>query len=126
MNKFLKVSMVFLLFVFVGSMAAPAQTYSVADKYFYTKVKASHILVDTKEEALSIKQKLDKGEDFSTLAQKYSKCPSGQDGGDLGYFARGTMVKDFETAAFNLKPGEISQPVRTQFGWHLIKVFDKQ
>lgn len=89
-------------------------------------VRASHILVSTKEEALSIKAKIDKGESFESMAQKYSKCPSGKNGGDLGYFGRGEMVPSFETAAFDLPIGKVSDPVQTQFGWHLIKVTDKE
>lgn len=91
-----------------------------------TSVRASHILVDTKAEAQTLKNKIDKGESFEALAKKYSKCPSGQNGGDLGYFRRGDMVKEFEDSAFSLPVGEVSQPVKTQFGWHLIKVTDKR
>lgn len=91
-----------------------------------TSVKASHILVNTKEEADSIKSRIDKGECFETLAKQYSKCPSGESGGDLGYFERGQMVKPFEDAAFSLPTGQVSQPIKTQFGWHIIKVYDKK
>lgn len=85
-------------------------------------VRASHILVDTKQEAESLKTRIEKGESFETLAQEYSKCPSGRQGGDLGYFERGQMVPEFDQAAFSLPVGQISEPVQTQFGWHLIKV----
>lgn len=91
-----------------------------------TSVKASHILVDTKAEANLIKSKIDNGESFEALAKKYSKCPSGQEGGNLGYFERGQMVPEFEDAAFDLPVGKVSEPVHTQFGWHLIKVYDKK
>ncbi len=91
----------------------------------YNFVKAKHILVDTKAEATQIKTDIDEGGKFEYYAQKYSKCPSGRQGGDLGYFRRGQMVKPFEDAAFNGEVGKVSEPVKTQFGWHLIKVVDK-
>lgn len=91
-----------------------------------SSVNASHILVNTKAEADLIKSKIDNGESFETLAKKHSKCPSGQNGGSLGYFERGQMVKPFETAAFDLAAGKVSDPIKTQFGWHLIKVYDKK
>ncbi len=86
------------------------------------EVQASHILVDTEEEAKKIKEQLDKGADFATLAKEKSKCPSAPRGGDLGSFGKGRMVPEFEKVAFALKVGEISAPVKTQFGWHIIKV----
>lgn len=97
-------------------------------------VKASHILVkaDSEDQAQAqskineIKVKLANGEDFAALAQAHSACPSGQKGGDLGFFGPGSMVKPFEEAAFALKPGEISDVVSTQFGLHLIKVTETQ
>lgn len=89
-------------------------------------VKANHILVKTKQEAYSIKAMLDKGAKFEDLAKKYSKCPSGQSGGDLGFFGRGEMVPEFEKAAFELPIGKVSEPIQTPFGWHLIKVIDKE
>ena len=89
-------------------------------------VRASHILVDSKSQADELKARIDKGESFETLAKLYSKCPSGEQGGDLGYFSRGQMVKSFEDAAFSLPVGAVSEPVRTQFGWHLIKVYAKR
>jgi len=90
------------------------------------QVKASHILVDTEEKALEIKKQLDEGADFAELAKSESSCPSASRGGDLGYFTRDTMVPEFANAAFALKVGEISEPVKTQFGWHIIKVTDKK
>lgn len=106
---------------------SPASAADVAvAKQSYTSVRAAHILVDTKSEAQSLKNKIDSGESFESLAKKYSKCPSGQNGGDLGYFSRGQMVKPFENAAFDLPVGMVSAPVQTQFGWHLIKVYDKK
>lgn len=96
------------------------------EHYCVTSVKASHILVDSKEEALAIKNKIDNGAIFEEMAKKYSKCPSGQEGGDLGYFERGQMVKSFEDSAFSLPLGKVSEPVKTEFGWHLIKVYNKK
>ena len=87
-----------------------------------TEVRASHILVDTKEEAETLRKEILAGKDFAAVAKESSKCPSGAQGGDLGYFGKGMMVPEFEQAAFNLPVGEVSEPVKTQFGWHLIKV----
>ena len=77
-------------------------------------------------EIAKIQQKLKDGQDFATLAREHSQGPSAKNGGDLGYFGRGQMVKPFEDAAFALKPGQVSEIVETQFGYHLIKVVDKQ
>ncbi|SFA47264.1 foldase protein PrsA [Anoxybacillus pushchinoensis] len=91
------------------------------------KVKASHILVDDEKTAKEIKAKLEKGEDFAKLAKEYSKdTGSAQNGGDLGWFGPGKMVEEFEKAAYALNKGEISEPVKTQFGYHIIKVTDKE
>ena len=90
------------------------------------EIKASHILVDSEEDAKKIKARIDKGEDFGTVAKEVSKCPSAPRGGDLGYFGKGKMVPEFEKAAFALKNGEVSAPVKTQFGWHIIKVTDRK
>lgn len=84
------------------------------------KVSASHILVPTLNEAVEVKNKLNEGTDFATLARKVSKCPSGQNGGALGTFGRGQMVKPFEDATFALPVGTTSEPVQTQFGYHII------
>ena len=89
-----------------------------------TEVKASHILVKTEEEAKKLLEEIKNGADFAKLASEHSMCPSGRDGGDLRFFGRGMMVKPFEDAAFALKKGEVSEPVETQFGWHLIKLTD--
>ncbi len=91
----------------------------------YNMVKAKHILLDTKAQATKIKTDIDEGGSFDYYAQKYSKCPSGRNGGSLGYFGRGQMVPEFENAAFNAQVGKVTEPVKTQFGWHLIMVEDK-
>ena len=91
-----------------------------------TKVKASHILVSDESEAKALKSQIDEGASFEELAKKYSKCPSGSNGGDLGYFRRGQMVKEFEDAAFDTEINKVSDPIKTQFGYHLIKVYDKK
>jgi parvulin-like peptidyl-prolyl isomerase len=85
------------------------------------KIKASHILVEKQSQALKLAEELKLGASFSELAKKYSTCPSGKRGGDLGQFGRGQMVKEFEQVAFALKPGQVSDPVKTQFGYHIIK-----
>lgn len=90
------------------------------------KIRASHILVKTEEEAKKLLEEIKNGADFAKLASEHSICPSGRDGGDLRFFGRGMMVKPFEDAAFALKKGEVSEPVETQFGWHLIKLTDIQ
>lgn len=90
------------------------------------QVAASHILVKTAAEALQIKKDIDNGGSFEYYARLYSLCPSGRNGGALGYFEHGQMVPEFEKKAFSMNVGEVSDPVRTQFGWHLIKVTDKK
>ena len=91
-----------------------------------TTVRASHILVKTEEEAKNLKQEIEQGKSFADVAMEVSLCPSGQDGGDLGYFGKGMMVKEFEDAAFSMNVGQISDPIKTQFGWHVIQLTDKQ
>lgn len=89
------------------------------------EVSASHILVETEEEAQDIIAQLDEGAEFAELAREHSIGPSGEQGGDLGYFERGQMVEPFAEAAFNLEPGTYTEePVETQFGWHVIRVED--
>jgi peptidyl-prolyl cis-trans isomerase C len=84
-------------------------------------VAARHILVEQEYEAQDLVKKLSDGSTFEDLAKKFSKCPSGQRGGDLGEFKRGRMVPAFEEAAFDLSVGQTSAPVRTRFGFHLIQ-----
>lgn len=102
------------------------------------EVRASHILIkvdpsaeeskkkEAREKIEMVQKKLQKGEEFTSLAKEFSKCPSSSNGGDLGYFTRGKMVGPFDKVAFTLKPGEVSNIVETEFGYHLIKVIDKK
>jgi peptidyl-prolyl cis-trans isomerase C len=90
------------------------------------EVHARHILVETEDEAKAIKAELDKGADFAELAKKKSKDPGASDGGDLGFFTKEQMVPEFSAVAFALEPGKISDPVKSQFGWHVIKVEEKR
>jgi peptidyl-prolyl cis-trans isomerase C len=85
------------------------------------KITAAHILIKSEEKAIEILNKLKAGKSFEELAKENSLCPSKKRGGSLGTFSRGQMVKEFEKAAFNLKKSEISKPIKTQFGWHIIK-----
>jgi peptidyl-prolyl cis-trans isomerase C len=86
------------------------------------RVRASHILVDSEDEANEILNQLNSGMSFEEAARKYSKCPSKENGGDLGEFTRGQMVQEFEDAAFSMDEGQISEPIKTQFGYHIIKL----
>lgn len=91
-----------------------------------TKVRASHLLVKTEEEANSLRERILGGENFADVAAEVSLCPSGANGGDLGFFGKGEMVKEFENACFSMEKGEISNPIKTSFGWHLIQLTDKE
>ena len=90
------------------------------------EVHAAHILCKTDKKAKEVQEKLAAGQSFSEMARKYSQCPSGKSGGDLGWFGKGRMVPEFEKAAFEGENGKILGPVKTQFGYHLIKVLDKK
>ena len=90
------------------------------------EVRASHILVETKKEADAIVAELQKGGDFAAIAKVKSKGPSGAKGGDLGYFTKDKMVPAFANTAFALKVGDVSAPVKTGFGWHIITVVDRR
>ena len=90
------------------------------------EVRARHILVNTEEEAKAVLDELNNGKDFAELAQEKSIDPGAANGGDLGYFTKGQMVQPFEDAAFALEVGQVSQPIQTQFGWHIIKLEDRR
>ena len=108
------------------SLKASYNNY-IADEISREEIKASHILLDTQNEAVEVIKMLNNGDDFAEVAKNKSTGPSGPSGGDLGWFKRGQMVPPFENAAFSLGENEISQkPIRTQFGWHVIKVFEKR
>jgi peptidyl-prolyl cis-trans isomerase C len=99
----------------------------IKDKPAQEEVHARHILLATEAEAKSVIGELDKGADFAALAKKYSKDPGAEAGGDLGYFGHDDMVKEFADAAFALSPGQYSKtPVKSEFGWHVIKVEDRR
>jgi peptidyl-prolyl cis-trans isomerase C len=90
------------------------------------EVHARHILVETEDQAKDVEAELKKGADFAELAKKKSKDPGAADGGDLGFFTKDQMVPEFSAVAFALEPGKISDPVKSQFGWHIIKVEEKR
>jgi peptidyl-prolyl cis-trans isomerase C len=108
--------------------AAVKQVYGDASKQIAgeQEVHARHILVETEDDAKAVKAELDKGADFAELAKKKSKDPGASDGGDLGFFTKEQMVPEFSAVAFALEPGKISDPVKSQFGWHIIKVEEKR
>lgn len=99
----------------------------------FKQVQAYHILVPTEQQAIELKNDIAQGQTraevfskFTSAARRYSKCPSGYDGGKLGWFGKGDMVKPFEDTAFALPEGQVSEPVKTQYGYHLIYVVSKK
>ena len=98
----------------------------VSEVELQEEISARHILVETEEEALAVIERLNAGEDFIELAKEVSTGPSGKEGGDLGYFVKDRMVPEFSEAAFALEPGAVSAPVKSDFGWHVIKVEDRR
>ena len=86
------------------------------------RATARHILVATQEECEDIKQQIENGADFAEMAKEHSQCPSGQQGGDLGEFSSGQMVKEFDQIVFSEEIGKVHGPVQTQFGYHLIEI----
>lgn len=105
-----------------------AEDYYDANKEMFkngASVTASHILVSTEDEAKKVAEEIQKGLSFEEAAMKYSSCPSKEAGGNLGTFTKGQMVPEFENAAFDAELNVVTEPVKTQFGYHLIKVMDK-
>jgi len=90
------------------------------------EARARHILVENEDEAKAIAEQIKGGADFATLAKEKSKDPGAADGGDLGYFTKDQMVPEFADVAFKMYPGQVSNPVKSQFGWHIIKLEDKR
>ena len=90
------------------------------------QVNCSHILVKTEKEAKDLMARLGAGEKFEDIAKRFSKCPSGKQGGSLGWFGKGQMVKEFDEAAFKGEKGKVVGPVKTQFGYHIIKIVDQK
>ena len=86
------------------------------------KASARHILVSTQEECEDIKKQIENGAEFADMARAHSQCPSGQQGGDLGQFSPGQMVKEFDQVVFNEEVGKVHGPVQTQFGFHLVEI----
>lgn len=104
------------------------EDYYTANKEMFKlpeMVSAKHILVETEDKAKEVLNKINEGMSFEEAAREFSSCPSNAQGGDLGKFNRGQMVPEFEEAAFTLEIGKVSEPVKTQFGYHLIKVTEK-
>ena len=89
------------------------------------KARARHILVNTIEACESLKEEITNGADFAALAKEHSQCPSGREGGDLGEFTKGQMVKEFDDVVFSDEIGQVHGPVQTQFGYHLIEVVER-
>jgi peptidyl-prolyl cis-trans isomerase C len=86
------------------------------------RARARHILVDDKATCEDLKTQIEEGADFAALAREHSNCPSGRQGGDLGEFGPGQMVKEFDTVVFSAPVGQVQGPVKTQFGYHLVEV----
>ena len=96
--------------------------FIVTGEYRMGKATARHILVDTEEKCQAIKDEIAGGADFADLAKEHSSCPSGQQGGDLGEFGPGMMVKEFDAVVFSADMNTVQGPVQTQFGYHLLEV----
>ena len=122
MKKILLLLVFIIGVIFIGNARIGAKMTNE-----FTQVRAAHILVPTEKEASDLRAKIIAGEmKFEDAAAQFSQCPSGARGGDLGYFGRGMMVKEFEVPSFNEPVGTVTQPIQTQFGWHLIHIIDKK
>ena len=134
MKKFLFIVALALVisvtFYGIKTIASPSDTNTSLTSTNLAEVKevrAAHILVDKEVDAIHIRKEIVDGKkDFYQAAREYSKCPSARNGGDLGWFGKGMMVPEFEKVAFSTPEGQISQPVKTQFGWHIIKVIGRR
>ena len=91
-----------------------------------TEASARHILVETEEKCLQLKEKIQEGEDFAEIARIHSNCPSKAQGGDLGKFGPGMMVKEFDEVVFSADVNSLQGPVKTQFGYHLLEVTSRE
>lgn len=96
--------------------------FIVIEEYRMPKATARHILVDTQEKCQALRDEIEGGADFADLAKQHSSCPSGQQGGDLGEFGPGMMVKEFDEVVFSADVNAVQGPVQTQFGYHLLEV----
>ncbi len=135
MKKLISLSLLVFAFFCSGLINTQVNniTANTAEAYTVRQVQAMHILVPTEQEAIEIRKEILAGQNqqeifnnFMNAAKKYSKCPSGSSGGILGWFGRGDMVPEFEKAAFELPNGQVSEPVKTQYGWHLIYIISKK
>ena len=89
------------------------------------RAKARHILVPSEDDCMSLKTKIQNGSEFADLAREHSQCPSGKDGGALGEFSPGQMVREFDDVVFTKEVGQVHGPVKTQFGFHLIEITER-
>lgn len=124
-KKALRVSMLYQEAIY-GDIEITEEEAKERYERMKTEIEAQHILVTDEDEAKDIKKKLDNGEDFEELAKEFSTDSSAEDGGKLGYFSAGKMVKEFEDTAYNMEVDTISDPVQSNFGFHIIKVTDKR
>ena len=115
----------------VVEQISEAAVKKIYDKYVagfeaQSQIRARHILINSEPEARDIIERLGRGDEFPALAKEFSKGPEAESGGDIGYFSKGDMVGPFDKAVFALQKNEISEPVKTRFGWHVIEAVDKR